>query len=194
MSSSQKGRTTFYIPQRTLCYSVSICCSDVKIKLFAHHETFPSFSSAWPGLMSRLPQHERKAFSLPFSISPFPFSRGLGLQAPNRAEPPRKSLTNPQVCFLCSAFQPLCPQPVAMPRVVVSRVQDLALGLCELQPDGPSPLDSLSRSLCRAFLPSGRLTLAPNLVSSVNFLMMHPMPSSRSSIETLNRAGPNTDP
>ena len=111
LGTSVSEEKEIHTSQGTFYCSVSICCSDVKIKLFAHHETFPSFSSAWPGLMSRLPQLESKAFSLPFSISPFPFSRGLGPQAPNRAKPARKPLTNPQVCFLCSAFQPGSPFP-----------------------------------------------------------------------------------
>ncbi|KAK4819900.1 hypothetical protein QYF61_014635 [Mycteria americana] len=53
---------------------------------------------------------------------------------------------------------------------------------------------SLSRSLCRAFLPSSRSTLLPNLVSSENFLRVCSIPSSRSLIKILNKTGPNTDP
>ena len=39
---------------------------------------------------------------------------------------------HPQVCFLHTAFQPLCPKPVALPGVVVAKVQDPAVGLAEL--------------------------------------------------------------
>ncbi|KAK4807043.1 hypothetical protein QYF61_018384 [Mycteria americana] len=53
---------------------------------------------------------------------------------------------------------------------------------------------SLSRSLCRAFLPSSRSTLPHNLVSSANLLRVHSIPSSRSLIKILNRTGPNTEP
>lgn len=42
---------------------------------------------------------------------------------------------------------------------------------------------SLSRSLCRAFLISGRLTLPVHLVLSANLLSVHSIPSSRSSIK-----------
>ena len=41
----------------------------------------------------------------------------------------------------------------------------------------------LSRSLCRAFLPSIRSTLPPNLVSSGNLLKVHLIPSSRTLIK-----------
>lgn len=51
----------------------------------------------------------------------------------------------------------------------------------------------LSRSLCRAFLASSRLTPPPNLVTSANLLKVHPIPSSRSSVKILNRASPNAD-
>jgi len=39
-----------------------------------------------------------------------------------------------------TAFQPLCPKPVALPGVVVAKVQDLALGLVELNPTRLSPV------------------------------------------------------
>ena len=48
--------------------------------------------------------------------------------------------------------------------VIVTKVQDLELGLVELHPIDSAQRSSLSRSLCRAFLPSDRLTLPPNLV------------------------------
>ncbi|KAK4810855.1 hypothetical protein QYF61_008827 [Mycteria americana] len=53
---------------------------------------------------------------------------------------------------------------------------------------------SLSRSLCRAFLPSRRSTLPHNLVSSANLLRVHSIPSSRSLIKILNKTDPNTEP
>ena len=46
----------------------------------------------------------------------------------------------PQVCFFCAVFQPLCPNPVAFPGVVVAKVQDPALGIVEFHPIGLSPV------------------------------------------------------
>jgi len=68
------------------------------------------------------------------------------------------------------------------------RVQDVALGLVGLHPVGLS----LSSSPCRAFLPSGTSAFPPS--SSEDLLRVHSIPSSRSSIKTLNRTGPNSNP
>jgi len=38
---------------------------------------------------------------------------------------------HPQVHFLYTVFQPLCPKPVALPGVIVAKVQDPAFGLVE---------------------------------------------------------------
>jgi len=46
---------------------------------------------------------------------------------------------HPQVCFCHTAFQPLCPTPVALPEVAAAKAQDAALGLVELHPSGLSP-------------------------------------------------------
>ena len=97
---------------------------------------------------------------------------------------------HPQV-FLCrTAFQPPFPKPVALRGVVVTRhlalLNHIQLALAHRS--------SLSRSLCRAFLPSSRSTLPPNLVLSANFLRVHSNPSPRSLIKILNRTGPNTKP
>ncbi|KAK4828313.1 hypothetical protein QYF61_025325 [Mycteria americana] len=73
-----------------------------------------------------------------------------------------------------------------------SLTQHLALlNLTQLVLAHPS---SLSRSLCRAFLPSSRSTLPHNLVSSANLLRVHLIPSPRSLIKILNRTGPDTEP
>ena len=45
----------------------------------------------------------------------------------------------PQVHFLYTVFQSLCPKAVALPGVVVAKVQDLAFGLVELNSIGLSP-------------------------------------------------------
>jgi len=52
----------------------------------------------------------------------------------------------------------------------------------------------LSRSLCCAFLPSGRSTLLPNLVSSDNLLRVYSIPTSKPSRKILNKFGPSTGP
>lgn len=67
-------------------------------------------------------------------------------------------------------------------------VQDSALSLIEAHTGGLSPSLSLSS------LPSGRSVLPPILVSSAKFLRVHSIPSSRSSVKILNRAGYSTDP
>ncbi|GAB0195154.1 hypothetical protein GRJ2_001980700 [Grus japonensis] len=46
---------------------------------------------------------------------------------------------HPQVLFCQAAFQPLFPKPVALPGVVVTKVQDWALSLVEPQTVGLSP-------------------------------------------------------
>ena len=63
----------------------------------------------------------------------------------------------PQILFLHAAFQPLCPRPVALHELVVTKVQDLTFGLVELDSAGLIPF----RSIYRAFLPSGRLRQSP---------------------------------
>ena len=64
------------------------------------------------------------------------------------------------------------PKPVALPGVVLAKVQDPALGLVELL--ASAQWSSLSRSLCRDFQTSGRSTLPPNLVSSADLLIVCP--------------------
>ncbi|KAK4826427.1 hypothetical protein QYF61_008960 [Mycteria americana] len=98
-----------------------------------------------------------------------------------------------QVLLCWAVFQPLFPKSVALHGVVVAQVQDLALSLVEPHTTGPS-LSSLSRSLCRAFLPSSRSTLPHNLVSSASLLRVHLIPSSRSLIKISNKTGPKTEP
>ena len=63
-----------------------------------------------------------------------------------------------------------------------------------LNPIPLAQLSNVSRSLCKASLPSGRSTLQASLVSSANLLRVHSIPSSRSSIKILKRTGPSTDP
>ena len=46
----------------------------------------------------------------------------------------------PQVCFLYTVFQPLCPKPAVLPGVVVAKVQNLALVLAEFHFTDLSPL------------------------------------------------------
>ncbi|PKU45971.1 hypothetical protein llap_3739 [Limosa lapponica baueri] len=70
---------------------------------------------------------------------------------------------HPQALFCQAALQPLFPKPVALHGVVVTHVQDLALALLNLIPLALAHQSSLSRFLCRAFLPSNRSTLPPQL-------------------------------
>jgi len=44
-----------------------------------------------------------------------------------------------QVHFLYTVFQPLCPKPLALPGVIVAKVQDPAFGLVEPHPIGFCP-------------------------------------------------------
>ena len=49
------------------------------------------------------------------------------------------STNTPQVHFLYTVSQPLCPKPVALPGVIAAKVQDPAFGLVESHPIGFSP-------------------------------------------------------
>lgn len=51
-------------------------------------------------------------------------------------------------------------------------------------------LSRLPRTLCRAFLLSGRLTLLPSLLSSSNLLRVHSIPFYKSSVKILNSTSP----
>ena len=46
---------------------------------------------------------------------------------------------HPQILILCTAFEPLCPKPVALHGVIVAKVQDPALGLVKPHPICLSP-------------------------------------------------------
>ena len=59
----------------------------------------------------------------------------------------------PKVLFRQAAFQPLFPKPVALHGVFVTQGQDPELVLVELPTVNLGHGSSLSRSLCRAFLP-----------------------------------------
>lgn len=91
---------------------------------------------------------------------------------------------HPQAFFCWAAFQPLFPQPVALDGVVVTHVQDLELHLIKPNPRlgslALSYYSSLSRSLCKAFIPSSRSTLPHNLMSYKNSSWVHLIPSSKS--------------
>lgn len=72
---------------------------------------------------------------------------------------------NPHVLILSHFLATLSPACSAA-WVIVTEMQDLALGLVKLHSFGLSPIDPVcpDLSLCRAFLPSSRSTLPPNLV------------------------------
>ncbi|KAK4826066.1 hypothetical protein QYF61_005025 [Mycteria americana] len=100
-----------------------------------------------------------------------------------------------QVLFCQAAFQPLFPKPVALHGLAVTEVQGTQhLALLNLIQVASAHRSSLSRSLCRAFLPSIRSRLLHSLLSSANLLRVHSIPSSRSLIKILNRTGTSTEP
>ena len=98
---------------------------------------------------------------------------------------------HPQILFPHIAFSH-CPKPVVLPGIIVDKVQDMVF--LKLIPLASAQLFSLSISLCRAFLPTGRSTPPHNLLSSANLLWVHSIPSSRSSVKILKGTGPRTDP
>lgn len=55
-------------------------------------------------------------------------------------------------------------------------------------------LSSLSRSLCKASLPLGTLTVPPSLVASANALNAHLIPACRSVIKAWKSTGPGMEP
>jgi len=78
-------------------------------------------------------------------------------------------------------------QPQAC-RLAVAKVQDLALVLAELHPIGLSPVISPSRSLCRAFLLSGKSSQV-GVICKLTEGALNPLVQI-----ILNRASPSTDP
>jgi len=94
-----------------------------------------------------------------------------------------------QVHLRWAAFQPLLPKPEALHGVVVTQVQDPALGLVEPHTVGLSPsIQSVQISL--QSLPTLK---QPSLVSSANLLRDHSIPSSRLLIKML-RPDPELSP
>jgi len=98
-----------------------------------------------------------------------------------------------KVCFFSAIFQPLCSKPVVLLGVVVAEVQDPLLDLVELHPTAFSPVIQPAQKAVGPSFPS-RLTLPANLVSPAKLLRVDSMPSSRSSVNILNRTGSNTNP
>jgi len=89
---------------------------------------------------------------------------------------------HPKVLLHQAAFQPLLPKPVALHGVVVTEVQDPALGLVEPHRVGFGP-SIRSVQIPLQSLPTLEQIDAPtNLVSSANVLREHSVPSSRSLI------------
>ena len=106
----------------------------------------------------------------------------------------RLSTNHPQVLFRRAAFQPLLPKPAVLHGVVVTKVQDLALGLAVPHTVGLSPSIQAVQIPLQSLPPSSRSTVPPCLVSSANSLREHSIPSPRSLIKMLHKAGPNTEP
>ena len=82
-----------------------------------------------------------------------------------------------------TVFQPFCPKPVALPRVVVAKVQDLALGHVELHPTGLSPAIQPVQISLKGHPTPCRSTLPPSLMSSGNLLRVCSIPLSRQSLK-----------
>ncbi|PKU45202.1 hypothetical protein llap_4503 [Limosa lapponica baueri] len=72
----------------------------------------------------------------------------------------------PYVLFHQADFQPRTSKPVALHGIVVTQVQYLALGLVESHTSG---IDPLIQPVQIPFLPSSRVTLLPNFVSSIMY-------------------------
>ncbi|KAK4806787.1 hypothetical protein QYF61_005583 [Mycteria americana] len=102
---------------------------------------------------------------------------------------------DPQISFRGAALQPLVLQFVCIIRITSSQAIPsqcriwhlLLLNFIWLV---ITQLSSLSRSLCKASLPSRESTAPPSLVSSANLLNVHSTPATRSFIKTLKEHWP----
>ena len=88
----------------------------------------------------------------------------------------RASISTPR-SISYTVFQPLCPMPVALPGVAMTKVQDPGTRHSVLVNFIPLASAQLSRSrcLCKTFLPPGRPRLPASFMSSANLLMVHSM-------------------
>ena len=73
------------------------------------------------------------------AVVELPVPAGNNISDTNRMSLAFLALTKFPRSVTSTAFQPLCPKPVALSGVVEVKVKDLALGLIELHPTGLSP-------------------------------------------------------
>uniref|UniRef100_A0A8B9BYU4 Small ribosomal subunit protein RACK1 n=1 Tax=Anser brachyrhynchus TaxID=132585 RepID=A0A8B9BYU4_9AVES len=73
---------------------------------------------------------------------------------------------HPQILFLCTAFEPICAEPVALHGVVVPQVQDLALNLVEPHPIGLYPLTHPVQVPLQGLPTPQQPNTSPNLAST----------------------------
>jgi len=88
----------------------------------------------------------------------------------------------PQVLLGRAALNPSIPQPVLIPGVALTQVQDLHLALLNLMRFTQAHLSSLSRFLWMTCHPSGMSATPFSLVLSADLLRVHSVPLSRSLI------------
>ncbi|KAK4832969.1 hypothetical protein QYF61_026795 [Mycteria americana] len=86
---------------------------------------------------------------------------------------------HPQVFFHQAAFQPLFPKPVALHGVVVTQVQDLALGLVKPHTTGPSPSIQPVQVPLQSLPSLQQINTPAQLGVICNLLRVHLIPSSR---------------
>lgn len=100
---------------------------------------------------------------------------------------------HPQVLFSRAALNLFIPQPVLIPGVVPTQVQQLAFSLKPHEtPMGPL-LELVQVPLDATVSSSGMSTAPLNLVSSANFLRVYLISLSMSLMKILTRTGPSTD-
>ncbi|KAK4825966.1 hypothetical protein QYF61_003535 [Mycteria americana] len=98
----------------------------------------------------------------------------------------------PRVFLSRAALHPFIPQPVLIPGVAPTQVQDPALGLVEPHQVHMGPLLQLVH-VPLDDIPSGVSTAPLSLVSSANLLRVHSIPLSMSLMKILNSTGPTID-
>jgi len=101
---------------------------------------------------------------------------------------------HPEILFRQETFQPLLPEPVALHGVVVTKVQDPALGLVESQAVGLGPLIQSVQIPLQSLPTLKQIDASTQLGVIGNLLREHSIPSSRSLIKMLNKSRPKTEP
>lgn len=97
-----------------------------------------------------------------------------------------------QIFFCAAALNHLTFQFIYITRIALSQMENMTLALVKFHVAGDviAHLFSLSRSLCKASLPSRESTMPPSWVSSANLHNVHLTPASRWFITTLKCTKP----